>query len=180
MKKSAVAIVSESMSKTASDSKSKSVLLPVSKKAYEGFVTRINEVFGSDVFGATMMIKTLDRYLAGEVNVGDELTPLLRLGWEFLRQDVDVAMERSRRARERGRLRRGRRCVAADDGVRSAEKCAAGRAASRADVSLRPRRARCGVLRHPAIGHNQNTATIAGCRTVEEDNDLYAKICSMI
>lgn len=165
MKKSAVANVSESMSKTASDSKSKSVLLPVSKKAYEGFVTRINEVFGSDVFGATMMIKTLDRYLAGEVNVGDELTPLLRLGWEFLRQDVDVAMERSRRARERGRLRRGRRCVAADSGVVSAdngvvsaekcaEKCADNRVDNRADVSLLPRRER--KLINQLINHKLN------------------------
>ena len=83
--------------------------LPISKKAYERFVSRICSLFGTlgnRHVDAGMLIRALDRYLAGAKDAGRLLEPELRLLFKFICQDVDMAMERSRKARERARSRR--------------------------------------------------------------------------
>lgn len=81
--------------------------LPVSRKAYEGFVARINDVMGTSR-KAQMMIDAMDRYLAGDSDCTSKLDSGCRMAFEFLRQDIDVAMLRSKRARERALARAGR------------------------------------------------------------------------
>lgn len=80
--------------------------LPVSKKAYNGFTDRIRQVYVSDASRSALMIDVLDRYLDGDKVAPDTLDEHMRMAFEFLRHDVDLAIERSRRARERARARR--------------------------------------------------------------------------
>lgn len=80
--------------------------LPVSKKAYAGFVGRIRQVYASDTSRSALMIDVLDRYLDGDGDAAATLDEHMRMAFEFLRHDVDLAIERSRRARERARKRR--------------------------------------------------------------------------
>lgn len=88
----------------------KSAML-ISKRAYEGFMFRIYEVFASNLALASVMISVLESYLMGDASAADSLTPELRPAWAFLKQDVDLAMERSRRARLRARQRADRRAM---------------------------------------------------------------------
>ena len=81
-------------------------VLSVSRKAYAEFVGRICQVFASDTPGKEVMLNALDRYLSGERSVVETLDGTMRMIFEFLRYDVDKAIERSRRARERARNRR--------------------------------------------------------------------------
>lgn len=86
--------------------------LPISKKAYVGFTERIRQVFAMDTAKAGIMIGVLDRYLDGDIDAPDTLDDSMRMAFEFLRHDVDLAIERSRRARERARLRREAKAAA--------------------------------------------------------------------
>lgn len=84
---------------------STSAVRPVSRKAYSGFVARIHSVLG-DTPRATALVKALDRYLGGESDAVDGLDDASAMAFAFLRQDVDAAIERSRRARERAAKRK--------------------------------------------------------------------------
>ena len=92
--------------KTLKDSRTASFSLPVSKKAYTGFVDRIRQVYAFDISRSDAMIDVLDRYLGGDSNAADSLDESMRMAFEFLRHEVDLAVTRSRRARDRARLRR--------------------------------------------------------------------------
>jgi hypothetical protein len=83
--------------------------LPISRKAYIRFTDRINRVYGPDTSEANAMITVLDRYLAGDLSAGDTLPATSRTAFAFLRQEIDLAIERSMRARERARQRRAER-----------------------------------------------------------------------
>ncbi len=80
-------------------------VLPISRKAYIRFTDRINRVYGPDTSEANAMITVLDRYLAGDHSAGDTLPATSRTAFAFLRQEIDLAIERSMRARERARQR---------------------------------------------------------------------------
>lgn len=79
------------------------VRLAVSKKAYKGFIDRIKSVYASDAAGERAMTEALNRYLAGDKGAANGLDSAEKLAFAFLCQDVDQAMERSRRARARRR-----------------------------------------------------------------------------
>lgn len=80
--------------------------LPISRKAYLRFTDRINRVYGPDTSGATAMLTALDRYLSGDHSADDTLPLSAKTAFTFLRQEIDMAIERSRKARERARIRR--------------------------------------------------------------------------
>lgn len=82
--------------------------LPISRKAYDGFVGRIRAIL-STTFEGDSMIQALNDYLKGDHSYRWGLDPACRLAFEFLRQEIDKAMERSRKARERAALRRSRK-----------------------------------------------------------------------
>lgn len=86
----------------------------MSRKAYDGFVGRIRAILGN-TFEGDSMIHALDDYLKGDHSYKWGLDMACKLAFEFLRQEIDRAIERSRRARERAALRRSRKaeCEAA-------------------------------------------------------------------
>ena len=89
--------------------------LPVSKKAYLRLVARIDKAFEfyhEQSVPNAVMIAALNRYLIGDVEVIDQLPPALYIAFQFVMQDADMAVERSRKARERARLRRESRVAA--------------------------------------------------------------------
>lgn len=95
--------------------------LPISRKAYIRFTDRINRVYGPDTSEANAMITVLDRYLAGDHSAGDTLPATSRTAFAFLRQEIDLAIERSMRARERARQRRAEREAATQPTLSPAE-----------------------------------------------------------
>ena len=83
--------------------------LPISKKAYTRFcerIRRINATLGTD---SAYMLDMLDEYLAGNKHPGDDLHPQQDFAFLFLRDEIDLAITRSTRAREAARLRRERK-----------------------------------------------------------------------
>lgn len=99
------------MKKTATST----VTLPISRNAYKRFVGRIRQVYLPDAVSADAMIAALDAYLAGGPDAVSLSDRSMLTAFAFLRQEVDVAIERSRRARERARLRKPAR--GADEGL---------------------------------------------------------------
>lgn len=81
--------------------------LPVSRNAFNKFVARIYDVYASNIDLARLMVLVLEAYLLGDMVMAMAL--LDRHGdrnvFKFLCQEVDVAIERSRRAKERARIR---------------------------------------------------------------------------
>ena len=80
--------------------------LPISKNAYTRFTARIIEVLKSDQKAISIMCAALDRYLSGDTDAADSLPPTLRMAFCFLQHDIDIAIQRSTRARMRARLRK--------------------------------------------------------------------------
>jgi len=82
--------------------------MPISANAYRRFIDRIHSLLGMGD-EAVVMVSALDGYLRGTAvgELGLDSHPALVLAFDFLRQEVDIAMERSRKAREcAGRRRR--------------------------------------------------------------------------
>ena len=82
---------------------------PISRQAYIRLITRIGISFGMeslDEESIRLMMESIDRYMAGDRQAGETLPLHLRLAFRFLCHDIDSAMERSRKARERARSRR--------------------------------------------------------------------------
>lgn len=80
--------------------------LPVSKKAYESFVDRINCIVKT-ASQRQMMLDALDRYLHDDTaNYNSDLDESCRMAFEFLRADIDAAIRRSAIARSRATRRR--------------------------------------------------------------------------
>lgn len=81
--------------------------LPVSRNAFNKFVARIYDVYAGNIDLARLMVLVLEAYLLGDMVMAMAL--LDRHGdrnvFKFLCQEVDVAIERSRRAKERARIR---------------------------------------------------------------------------
>lgn len=82
-----------------------STRLPISHKAYKGFIDRIYALLGHTV-QASSLVTALDLYLKGDKGYAAGLDVTQQLAFAFLRQDIDVAIERSRKARERAALRK--------------------------------------------------------------------------
>lgn len=79
--------------------------LPISRKAYNGFVARIRHILG-DTPRAEALLYALDMYLHGSDEGVARLDEASAMSFAFLRQDVDAAVERSRKARERAAKRK--------------------------------------------------------------------------
>lgn len=81
--------------------------LPVSRNAFNKFVARIYDVYASNIDLARLMVLVLEAYLLGDMVMAMAL--LDRHGdrnvFKFLCQEVDVAIERSRRAKALARIR---------------------------------------------------------------------------
>ena len=103
--------------------------LPISRKAYDGFVDRIRSILGK-TFEGDFMVQALNDYLRGGDSYKWGLDFTYRLVFEFLRQDIDKAIERSRKARERAAMRRIRKA----ESVAVVEPCAADVAVSVAET----------------------------------------------
>lgn len=80
--------------------------LPISRNAYKRFINRIISVFADDPTGMSDMIAAFDSYLADPASPIQFINPSMRVAFSFLRQDIDVAIERSRRARQRALARK--------------------------------------------------------------------------
>lgn len=80
--------------------------LPISRKAYDKFVERIHRVFPTDPETAGHMITLMKMYLAKGEAALEPFSISARVAFAFLAQDIDVAIERSARARQRARERR--------------------------------------------------------------------------
>lgn len=80
--------------------------LPISRKAYDKFVERIHRVFPTDPETVGHMIKLMKMYLAKGEAALEPFSISARVAFAFLAQDIDVAIERSARARQRARERR--------------------------------------------------------------------------
>lgn len=78
---------------------------PVSEKAYNGFVDRINAVI-HDPEGRVLMLDALEHYLAGDATYyAESLHGGMLMAFEMLIFEIDRAMERSARARRRRQRR---------------------------------------------------------------------------
>ena len=81
--------------------------LPVSRNAFNKFVARIYDVYACNIDQARLMVLVLEAYLLGDMVMAMAL--LDRHGdrsvFMFLKQEVDAAVVRSRRAKERARIR---------------------------------------------------------------------------
>ena len=83
--------------------------IPISRKAYIRFVERIRSVYADDPAKASHVERSLELYLCRDTDYTLFLAdPADRRGFEFLRHEVDIAIERSAKARERARLRKER------------------------------------------------------------------------
>lgn len=80
--------------------------LPISRKALNGFLQRIRQVYSLDPEKTTAMERALHLYLDNDNSYQLAIPDTDRTAFEFLRHEIDTAIERSRRARERARLRR--------------------------------------------------------------------------
>lgn len=80
--------------------------LPISRNAYKRFINRIISVFADDPSGMSEMIAAFDSYLADPASPINFINPSMRAAFSFLRQDIDVAIERSSRARQRALARK--------------------------------------------------------------------------
>lgn len=80
--------------------------LPISRNAYKRFINRIISVFADDPSGMSEMITAFDSYLTDPASPINFINPSMRAAFSFLRQDIDVAIERSRRARQRALARK--------------------------------------------------------------------------
>lgn len=80
--------------------------LPVSQKAYQSFIDRINAIV-KKAQQRRMMLDALDRYLHGDnSNYNSDLDATCAMAFEFLRADIDAAIRRSAAARSRASMRR--------------------------------------------------------------------------
>lgn len=82
--------------------------LPISRKAYRRFIDRINEVYSAELPVARLMVSVLDVYLLGDRHLAGAMLEGSdhKHAFSFLCQDVDMAIERSRRARQQALARR--------------------------------------------------------------------------
>lgn len=78
--------------------------LPVSVKVYSDLTTRISSSLSSAPASASEAMRLLDSYLTGEPPASDDLMALV--AFNMIRPEIDRAMTRSARARERAASRR--------------------------------------------------------------------------
>lgn len=88
----------------------KMLCVPMSYKAYVRFMVRIQGVI-TDVDMQKSMINAFNLYICGGFDdvYADGLNKMCRLGFALLRDEIDRAIIRSERARERARLRKEKR-----------------------------------------------------------------------
>lgn len=132
--------------------------LPLSHKAYDGFVGRIRAILGT-TFEGDSMIQALNDYLKGDHSYRWGLDPVCKLAFEFLRQEIDKAMERSRKARERAALRRSRKA----ESEALAEPVAESVAAEPCDNGAESRDVSRAVMPDPDVRPTVDD-TVSGCR----------------
>lgn len=82
--------------------------LPISRKAYRRFIDRIHQVYFAELPIARLMVSVLDVYLLGDRHLAGAMLEGSdhKHAFSFLCQDVDMAIERSRRARQQALARR--------------------------------------------------------------------------
>lgn len=82
--------------------------LPISRKAYRRFIDRIHQVYSAELPVARLMVSVLDVYLLGDRHLAGAMLEGSdhKHAFSFLCQDVDMAIERSRRARQQALARR--------------------------------------------------------------------------
>lgn len=82
--------------------------LPISRKAYRRFIDRIHKVYSAELPVARLMVSVLDVYLLGDRHLAGAMLEGSdhKHAFSFLCQDVDMAIERSRRARQQALARR--------------------------------------------------------------------------
>lgn len=84
----------------------KTSVSPISRKAMAGFISRIDNAIEDSGLRDTMK-NALHMYLDGNAEEARMALPAqLRTAFEFLRQEIDKAIERSSKARLRARMRR--------------------------------------------------------------------------
>lgn len=94
--------------------KSTATPLPVSKKAYNRFIERINIVI-TDTDKRAAMAKALDSYLSGDrTDYAAPLSSECAMVFEMLRFEIDQAITRSERARTRALARKAQTIIAKD------------------------------------------------------------------
>ncbi len=87
--------------------------LPVSKKVYSDITSRVNTTLSFAPTSAAEAMRLVDSYLAGfEAESSD---PAATIAFSMIRPELDRAMSRSARARERARIRKAKLTASADD-----------------------------------------------------------------
>ena len=90
--------------------------MPISKKAYDKFIERIFSITGDSV-EFECILAAFEFYIIGKPLKREEFArPNCYLAFEFLRVDIDIAMQRSAAARRRAALRRQAKEKAAETG----------------------------------------------------------------
>lgn len=89
--------------------------LPISAKAYARFIARIESALSTSPAGISAMRHAFDLYLSGDTSAAEALPADLKTAFRFLRHEIDIAIERSRRARERARIRRAQSSLLPSD-----------------------------------------------------------------
>lgn len=96
----------------------------ISKKAYNGFVTRIRETL-SAVYQNPESIDTaislFDNYVKGKISDLDSTDTLVKVALMVLKSEIDKAMRRSSAAREWARLRRKKSMSETAHSIQSSE-----------------------------------------------------------
>ena len=78
--------------------------LTVSRKVYADITSRINSALSHSAASATEAIRLVDAHIAGGDAVSDDATAML--AFNMIKPELDRAMVRSQRARERARARK--------------------------------------------------------------------------
>lgn len=78
--------------------------LPVSGKFYNDISLRVNSALSTMPLSAAEAMRIVDSYMAGETPESGD--PMAMLAFNMVRVEIDRAMKRSQRARERARVRK--------------------------------------------------------------------------
>lgn len=90
--------------------KTKTNRLPISKKAYDDFSSRLTFTFSclpDAEENVRLAIELLDAYITGDVTGLYEAPQLIKIAFSILAPEIDRAIERSRRARARAGVIKG-------------------------------------------------------------------------
>ncbi|MCM1051655.1 MAG: hypothetical protein NC349_06810 [Paenibacillus sp.] len=145
-------------------------VLPISRKAYSGFIQRIRQVYSFDPDRTEAMENALRLYLDNDSAYSLAFSEADRHAFEFLRHDIDTAIDRSRRARERARLRKEAKAQATSVAEDSKPATASNQETPKADnSSLENIKLPEGAIVIPVVTPDRLRTDSNGCIVIDSD-----------